>query len=69
VEYLGLGPEVDDAVLASSVVALLGDSERRAQMSRRGRELVDGLGAARAAELVLEHGRKARETLAGERRS
>ena len=64
VEYLGLGPEVDDSLLASSVEALLVDVERRREMSRRGRELVDGLGAARAAEKVLEHGKRPKETIA-----
>ena len=63
VQYLGLGPEVDDGLLSSTVVALLADVERRQEMSRRGRELVDGLGATRAAEKVLEHGKKTKETV------
>ncbi len=53
IEYLGLGTEVDEARLREAVVALLGDPARRRAMSTRGRELVDGLGAARAAEVVL----------------
>ena len=45
VEYLGLGTEVDEAVLASAVQALLADPARRRAMSARGRALVDGFGA------------------------
>jgi hypothetical protein len=36
VEYLGLGTEVDETVLASAVRALLADPERRRAMSARG---------------------------------
>ena len=54
VEYLGLGTEVEEAALAEAVRALLADVERRRTMSARGRALVDGLGATRAAEAVLE---------------
>jgi spore coat polysaccharide biosynthesis predicted glycosyltransferase SpsG/CMP-N-acetylneuraminic acid synthetase len=54
VEYLGLGTEVEEPTLAQAVRALLGDVDRRRQMSARGRALVDGLGAKRAAEKVLE---------------
>jgi len=54
VEYLGLGTEVSEERLRSSVVALLEDLPRRRRMSERGRALVDGLGALRAAELVLQ---------------
>ncbi len=53
IEYLGLGTEVDAARLREALLALLGDPQRRRAMSARGRELVDGLGAARAAEVVL----------------
>jgi spore coat polysaccharide biosynthesis predicted glycosyltransferase SpsG len=53
VEYLGLGTEVDETALARAVVALLDDVPRRRAMSARGRALVDGQGALRAAELVL----------------
>jgi spore coat polysaccharide biosynthesis predicted glycosyltransferase SpsG/CMP-N-acetylneuraminic acid synthetase len=52
VEYLGLGSDVDEAALASAVGLLLQQPERRRQMSAKGRALVDGLGAARAAEVV-----------------
>ena len=55
VEYLGLGTEVAEARLLAAVEALLHDVERRREMSRRGRALVDGLGASRAAELVLDN--------------
>jgi len=54
VEYLGLGTEVEEDALAAAVRALLGDPARRRAMSARGRALVDGFGAARAAEVVLE---------------
>jgi len=54
VAYLGLGTEVEEAALAESVRALLADVERRREMSARGRALVDGLGATRAAEVVLD---------------
>jgi len=54
VEYLGLGTEVDEAALQAAVGSLLADVERRRAMSDRGHALVDGLGAARAAGLVLE---------------
>jgi spore coat polysaccharide biosynthesis predicted glycosyltransferase SpsG len=53
-EYLGLGTEVAEDTLRAAVTALLADVGRRREMSRRGRALVDGMGAARAAELVLE---------------
>jgi spore coat polysaccharide biosynthesis predicted glycosyltransferase SpsG/CMP-N-acetylneuraminic acid synthetase len=58
VTYLGLGPEVDEATLLSAVEDLLRDVERRREMSARGRALVDGLGAARAAGLVLSSDRQ-----------
>ena len=54
VVYLGLGVEVDEARIAGAVDALLRDPARRRGMSERGRALVDGYGAARAAEAVLE---------------
>lgn len=65
VEYLGLGPDVDEARLLEAVRALLADFDRRKVMSERGRALVDGLGAARTAEVVLEHHEKQRETVEG----
>jgi spore coat polysaccharide biosynthesis predicted glycosyltransferase SpsG/CMP-N-acetylneuraminic acid synthetase len=53
-EYLGLGTEVDEARLREAVVSLLQDAPRRREMSQRGRALVDGWGAVRAADLVLQ---------------
>jgi spore coat polysaccharide biosynthesis predicted glycosyltransferase SpsG/CMP-N-acetylneuraminic acid synthetase len=53
VEYLGLGTDVNEGALRSAVERLLADTARRRAMSDRGRALVDGLGAARAAEVVL----------------
>lgn len=52
--YLGLGTEVEEEALAAAVGELLGSPSRRREMSERGRRLVDGQGAARAASVVLE---------------
>ncbi len=60
VEYLGLGTEVGEEELAQRALFLLTDVTRRREMSRQGRALVDGLGASRAAELVLSQGSKTR---------
>jgi spore coat polysaccharide biosynthesis predicted glycosyltransferase SpsG/CMP-N-acetylneuraminic acid synthetase len=60
VEYLGLGPEVEELALFEAVRALLADAGRRRAMSERGRALVDGLGATRTAEMVLERRRQPR---------
>lgn len=54
VEYLGLGTETDEVAVLGAVRSLLEDVERRTAMSGKGHALVDGLGAARAAGLVLE---------------
>jgi spore coat polysaccharide biosynthesis predicted glycosyltransferase SpsG/CMP-N-acetylneuraminic acid synthetase len=54
IEYLGLGVDVDEATIHDGVRRLLADSARRQEMSARGRSLVDGYGAARAAQIVLE---------------
>jgi spore coat polysaccharide biosynthesis predicted glycosyltransferase SpsG len=54
VAYLGLGSEVAEAEIAAAVTAMLRDFPARRAMSERGRALVDGLGASRAAEAVLE---------------
>jgi spore coat polysaccharide biosynthesis predicted glycosyltransferase SpsG/CMP-N-acetylneuraminic acid synthetase len=61
IEYLGLGPEVAEETIASAVQALLQDTDRRRAMSRRGQALVDGLGATRAAERILERRQRGRE--------
>jgi spore coat polysaccharide biosynthesis predicted glycosyltransferase SpsG/CMP-N-acetylneuraminic acid synthetase len=61
VRYLGLGTDVDESSLAAAVGSLLADVSERRSMSERGRTLVDGLGAARTAELVLSHGQRTRE--------
>jgi len=45
-------PEAIKRKLAPEVAALLGDPERRATMSHRGRELIDGWGAVRIAERI-----------------
>ena len=49
------------------VDALLRDPARRRSMSERGRALVDGFGAARAAEAVLERRKAPRGAGAGVR--
>ncbi len=54
IDYLGLGVDVDEPLILDAVRQLLADSARRQAMSAKGRELVDGYGAARAAEIVLE---------------
>jgi spore coat polysaccharide biosynthesis predicted glycosyltransferase SpsG len=64
IEYLGLGTEVSPTALRSSLAALLDDFERRQAMSTRGQALVDGLGARRAAEIVLEKDRQREVILA-----
>ena len=61
IEYLGLGPEVDEEALLAVVRSLLADADRRRRMSEKGRALVDGLGAARTAEMVLERRRQQRQ--------
>lgn len=45
--------------LSSGFAMLVNDTERRAEMSRRGRELVDGLGAERLARALTEQAMKA----------
>lgn len=69
IDYLGLGTEVDEPRIAATVTRLLGDAPARRAMSGRGRALVDGMGATRAAELVLERRMRPRTaaTTQGER--
>jgi spore coat polysaccharide biosynthesis predicted glycosyltransferase SpsG/CMP-N-acetylneuraminic acid synthetase len=66
VEYLGLGTEVGQERLRDAVQALLRDPARRRAMSARGRALVDGLGASRTAELVLENEKRREAALSRE---
>jgi len=54
IEYLGLGTEVEEDAILTAVSTLLQDASRRRAMSGKGRDLVDGLGAGRAAGLILE---------------
>jgi spore coat polysaccharide biosynthesis predicted glycosyltransferase SpsG/CMP-N-acetylneuraminic acid synthetase len=65
VEYLGLGTEVEEDEVASAVERLLAEASRRREMSARGRTLVDGLGASRAAEAVLERRKRRRDVPQG----
>jgi len=60
IRYLGLGSEVGEDAVRSAVETLLAEPERRRQMSDQGRALVDGLGATRAAEIVLESAARGR---------
>jgi spore coat polysaccharide biosynthesis predicted glycosyltransferase SpsG/CMP-N-acetylneuraminic acid synthetase len=69
VDYLGLGPEVEPRTLFEAVRSLLADGGRRRAMSASGRALVDGLGAARTAEMVLERRRHQRIPLAAREES
>ena len=54
IEYLGLGVDVEEAAVLETVRRILTDAAKRRAMSDRGRSLVDGYGAARAASIVLE---------------
>jgi spore coat polysaccharide biosynthesis predicted glycosyltransferase SpsG len=60
VEYLGLGTEVDERAIETAVRSLLEDADRRREMSAKGRALVDGLGATRAAEVILDRRQRGR---------
>ena len=50
---LGLGKDVSEEQISSTVEYLLEDNKRRQKMSARGKKLVDGKGAKRVAELIL----------------
>jgi spore coat polysaccharide biosynthesis predicted glycosyltransferase SpsG/CMP-N-acetylneuraminic acid synthetase len=65
VQYLGLGSEVGEAALRQAILELLQDAPRRRSMSQRGRALVDGMGALRTAELVLDEERRREAALSG----
>jgi spore coat polysaccharide biosynthesis predicted glycosyltransferase SpsG/CMP-N-acetylneuraminic acid synthetase len=67
IDYLGLGTEVEDDQIAAAVTSLLSSAEKRRLMSARGRALVDGLGARRAAEVVLERRTRPREAVRQDR--
>lgn len=55
---LGFGGDLEEERLAKAVDALAGDAPRRAQLSRRGKDLVDGQGCTRIMELIREHAAK-----------
>jgi spore coat polysaccharide biosynthesis predicted glycosyltransferase SpsG/CMP-N-acetylneuraminic acid synthetase len=65
VAYLGLGTEVAEEVLRNAVSGLLDDVAARRAMSARGRALVDGQGAVRAADAVLASHRERTAPLGG----
>jgi spore coat polysaccharide biosynthesis predicted glycosyltransferase SpsG len=52
--YLGDGRRVEAAAVAELVTRLITDATARAEMGRRGREAVDGLGGQRIAAALLE---------------
>jgi spore coat polysaccharide biosynthesis predicted glycosyltransferase SpsG len=68
VRYLGLGPDVGEESLRAAVEELLRDAPQRRAMSARGPRLVDGEGAARAAEAVLDSHRRSPATVEAGRR-
>jgi spore coat polysaccharide biosynthesis predicted glycosyltransferase SpsG len=53
-QNLGLAGSVTASQLEEAVLSLAGDANRRAEMGRRGRELVDGCGAERIDRLICE---------------
>ena len=55
VENLGFGARVCPAEIRQRISLLMEDSSRRAEMSRRGQELIDGRGAERIVKLINEH--------------
>lgn len=55
VENLGFGARVSPEKIYERVRLLIDDKSRRAEMSRRGQELVDGRGAERVVKLIKEH--------------
>lgn len=54
-ENLGFGGEVPPEKIHNRVRLLMEDKRRRSEMSRRGRELIDGRGAERIVKLIKEH--------------
>jgi spore coat polysaccharide biosynthesis predicted glycosyltransferase SpsG/CMP-N-acetylneuraminic acid synthetase len=63
--YLGLGTDVSEEALRSAVSGLLDDAAARRAMSARGRALVDGQGAVRAADAVLASHRERTAPMGG----
>jgi UDP-2,4-diacetamido-2,4,6-trideoxy-beta-L-altropyranose hydrolase len=56
-EFVGKKSEIDCSMLASRLRELAGDSKRREAMAACGRELCDGLGSERVADLIDRSGR------------
>ncbi len=54
VENLGFGGRVSPEKIYKSVRRLMDDKNRRAEVSRRGQELIDGRGAGRVVKLIKE---------------
>ena len=55
---LGFGADCTEAAICRAVMDLISDGAGRAAMGRRGRELVDGRGAQRSMEAILEKWRE-----------
>jgi UDP-2,4-diacetamido-2,4,6-trideoxy-beta-L-altropyranose hydrolase len=51
---LGWFEDVPDDVIRTTVGDLMADPERRAEMSRHGRELIDGAGADRVVDALMQ---------------
>lgn len=54
---LGRGPDVSAEAIASAVAGILRDPERMARMAERGQSLVDGQGASRVVQAILQTSR------------
>jgi spore coat polysaccharide biosynthesis predicted glycosyltransferase SpsG len=54
-ENLGFGGRVSPERIAERVKLLMADKNRRAEMSRRGQEIIDGRGAERIIKLIKEY--------------
>jgi spore coat polysaccharide biosynthesis predicted glycosyltransferase SpsG len=55
---LGFGADCTEAAIYGAVMGLISDGARRAAIGQRGRELVDGWGARRSIEAILDKWRK-----------
>ena len=54
-ESLGWHADLEAGAIASAMAALASDAVRRGRMRATGQSLVDGAGARRVAEFLLEH--------------
>lgn len=51
---MGFGNRLKVEKLADRIMDLINDHDKRAEMSRRGKELIDGLGAKRCVDVILD---------------